>query len=223
MRAKHLATTLGLLAASLLGGCGQVLDLPFQDTGGGGGGGSTPISVNLPSSAALDGMVFSNGSVVSAGGGPLTGDLDTSINGISVRQYFSFSLATLPPGAAISAAQIELRQAAVRGTPYTSHGVVLLEHVDYGASLDPGDYPLAPLAGFSATLSSTPTIEWKTLDVTARVLADIAAARTRFQVRLRFTLASDSDSSSDAAEFGDAEGSAHASSAPVLRVTYSTP
>lgn len=224
MRLVRTTAAVSIFTGCLLSACGDLLNIPFTDTGGGGIGGATQESRTFPSTAALDGMVFSNGSTVSAGGGPLVGDLDTSINGIAVRQFFSFDLSSIPALAVIDSAEIDLRQAAVQGTPYTTHGVVLLEHVDYGASLDAADYALLALDPIPTPLSSSPTLESKTLDVQARVIANRLAGRTRFQVRLRFsTLSSDSDATNDAAEFGDAEGSAHANSTPRLYVSYTTP
>jgi hypothetical protein len=227
MQRRWAPAALALLptCAFALGGCGDLLNIPFSDVGGGGGfGGPTSESRDFPSAAALDGMVFSNGSTVSAGGGPLVGDLDTSINGIAVRQFFSFDLSSIPALAIIDSADIYLRQAAVQGTPYSTHGVVLLEHVDYGASLDAADFAALALDPIPTPLSSSATLETKSIDVLARVIANRLAGRTRFQVRLRFsTLSSDSDATNDAAEFGDAEGSAHANSAPRLRITYTPP
>lgn len=79
--------------------------------------------------------------------------------------------------------------------------------MDYGPSLDGGDYNSAPIAGnIGETLSTTPVVEYKTLDVTPSVLNDITNARTRSQYRIRFSIQDfDSDFSDDLAAFTDSE------------------
>jgi hypothetical protein len=217
-----------VLAASLgLPGCGDFACVLCGTGGTGSSSGPTPTTRNFPSDAALDGMVFSNGAVVALGGAPFTGDNDLVINGVSARQFFSFDLSTLAAAAQPTAAHVYLRQAAVRGTPYASLGGLLLEAVNYGGSLDAGDFGLAPVAPGTPganVLSTTATIEWKSLDVLAALAAARQAGLPYLQVRLRFAgLDSDANGGDDAVEMGDAEGSAHASSAPYLRVTYLAP
>jgi hypothetical protein len=85
-------------------------------------------------------------------------------------------------------------------------GNVIVDHLDYGTSLDGSDYNLAALLANAGTLSTDATIQYKTLDVTALVQADRSASRPRSQFRLRFSIRdSDNNGVDDFAAFGDAE------------------
>ena len=68
---------------------------------------------------------------------------------------------------------------------------------------------------------SQQTIEYKTLDVTARVEADINDGRARSQYRLLFPIPTDSDSLRDAAFFTSANCCTN--NFPELVVTYQVP
>ena len=45
------------------------------------------------------------------------------------------------------------------GDPFNNHGVVVVDHMDYGASLDASDYGAASLADDIGTLSDNLTME----------------------------------------------------------------
>lgn len=198
----------------LLGGCG-----------GSGDGDDPPgpgLTVMLPPQAALDGFVTSAGSAVAAGGGPFVGDLDASTAGLVGRTFYSFDLSALPAGATITGATLRVQAAVLQGAPFTTLGVVALDHVDYGTSLDAGDFALAALSPTTPTLLSTPTLTLVALDVTAFVQADRSAARPRVQFRLRFSpFGSDNDAANDYVSFTDTEVSNVAGGIPPsLEVTY---
>jgi hypothetical protein len=194
---------------SLLGGCGS-------------GGGDDAVTLGLGSAAALDGWVESDGTVVTGAGGPLVGDFDAVQPNVGYRQFFSFSLAGIPAGATVTNATLQLHQQITFGTPFATHGVVVVDHVDYGATLDAADYLGGTITAGIGTIASDATAGIRTLDVTARVAADIAAARTRSQYRLRFSvLDTDNDGASDYTQFCDAENSISGTGTlPVLLVTY---
>jgi hypothetical protein len=204
-------------AACLCGATSCELTDDGSDNGTGPGGGGPDVTVDLPSTASLDGWVRSDGNLA-ATGNPITGDIDAAAPGLGYRQFYSFDLSGLPSGATIVGATLSLYQAGSTGAPYAELGNVVVEHVDYGDMLDPTDYATTPLGGTAATLSTNATVGYKTVDVTARVAADVAAARSRSQFRLRFsTLDSNNDGGSDFAQFNDAEAAANR---PVLSVTY---
>lgn len=191
---------------------------------GGGGPGNGPgtgpeMTVNLMSTAALDGWVRSDGNSGATGGPAITGDLDAGAPTLGYRQFYSFDLTPVPAGSVITSATLQLYQAAIGGTPYNDLGNVTVDHVDYGATLGAAAYGVPALASNVGVLSSDVTIAYKTLVVTARVAADVAAARTRAQFRLRFSiLDSNNDAGSDFAQFTDAEFLG--TSIPVLVVKY---
>jgi hypothetical protein len=184
-----------------------------------GGGADRPLLiVTLASEPSRDGNVRNDGTVLTAGGAPFTGDIDASTLGVYGRQFFSFFLEQIPPGALIESALLRLDQQAVSGSPYLSHGALLLEHVDFGPSLDAGDFDVAPLSG-GLVLAPNATVGLKTLDVTALLQADLAAGRRRAQFRLRFaTLTTDTDGENDCAFFADAENSVGGGTVPILEI-----
>lgn len=183
------------------------------------GGGGPEITVNLLSTAALDGYVRSDGTSVPTGSSPITGDLDAGAPGMGYRQFYSFDLSSLPAGSSVTSATLRLYQASVAGSPYVDLGNVIVDHVDYGAALAGAAYNAVALASNVGVLSSDATIAYKTLVVTARVQADVAAARTRAQFRVRFSnVDSNNDAGSDFALFTDAEFLG--ASVPMLVVKY---
>jgi hypothetical protein len=139
------------------------------------------------------------------------------------RQFLSFGLSTLPAGAVVEDALLRVFQVAVDGTPYATHGVLLVDHLVYDA-LDPSDYDRTPLTAALGTLSTSSALEIKRLDVTAALRADLAAGRARTQLRLRWSaLDQDGDAVADQARFVDAEDLLATGLAPRIVVTYSLP
>jgi DNA-binding beta-propeller fold protein YncE len=179
----------------------------------------TPIV--LPAQAALDGVATDNGGF-NADGVPLTvGDLEPSTPP-AYRGFTSFDVSRIPSTATLLSAELRLYQYFVGGSPYSDLGNVIVDHMDYGASLTGAAYNAAALASNIGTLSTSATLEYKTLDVTGRLRDDIATGRPRSQYRLRFSLRTNStDGSVDAAFFQDAEMSGTAAGMPpqlVIRV-----
>lgn len=174
--------------------------------------GSSPTgpstSVTLSSAAAFDGWAQSNGVANASAAGPLVGDADQIFAGVGYREFYSFDLSAIPAGATIDSATLKLYQANVKGQPYTVLGNVIVDHVDLGTALDGSDYGAPAIASNIGTLSTSPTIEYKTLDVTSSVQADRTVGRQRSQYRLRFSNKdSNNDGVSDLAQFTDAEDS----------------
>jgi hypothetical protein len=209
------ALALVVLLGSALNGC------EFEPDGGGGPGtgptGGQPTTVDMSSTAALDGWIRSDGNLSTAGAA-ITGDLDGAAPGLGYRQFYSFDLASLPAGSTVTAATLRLYQAATTGTPYVDLGSVIVDHLIYGDALDAADFSAAPLAANVGAIATDGAVEYKTLSVTARVQADLAAGRTRSQFRVRFsTMDSNNDAGNDFAQFNDAEA---AFNPPVLAITY---
>ena len=177
-------------------------------------------TARLNSLAALDGSVNTLGFVAAQGGSPATGDSDFFMNGLSQRQLFSFDLSSLPAGARIESATLELYQSRVAGDPYGKLGNVIVDHLAYGSSLDASDYSGGTLQGAIGTLSTSPTVEYKSVDVTTAVEGDRGAGRTLAQFRLRFSVRdSNQDRATDLAFFSDAELS-NPGQPPQLTVRY---
>ena len=200
---RALSSTWVLLSASLgLAGCG------------GGGASSNAVTLGILSTAALDGYVTATGTVLA--GQPVLAAGDNAM-GDTARFFASFPLGGIPGGAQIQSASLEMTQTSVTGTPYVDLGLLVLDHLDYGATLDAPDFGLGALSPAFGTLSSTPALGLRTLDVKPQVEADIAALRTRSQFRGRFGALTDGNPDDDHVHFNAAEAP---SEKPVLVVVY---
>jgi hypothetical protein len=206
-------TILLLSTALLLAACGSDGD-----------NGMTPgveHTDTLVATASLDGFVTSTGTADVNGGGPAVGDLDGVTQGLNARQFYSFDLSGIASQATVVDATVRLFQARVIGTPYASHGEVVLDHVDYGSSLDVGDFGGGTLTAAIAVLATQPDTAYHAADVSGEVQADLEAGRSRTQYRLRFSLqGSDGDMANDIVVFSDSEESAGAGAPPQLIITY---
>lgn len=190
--------------------------------------GPGPETLTLGSTAALDGFVYIGAAerADATGGGPSTGDIDAFVEGVNSRQFYSFDLATLPTGADITTATLRLYQANASSGVYGELGNVVVDHLDYGTTLDVDDHSAAALTEDIGTLSTDATIEYKVLDVTAAVEDDRAAGRTRSQFRLRFETPGNDDGTNDFAQFTDPEescGSLCVGNPPQLVIEYAAP
>src|SRR5438477_6921840 len=98
--------------------------------------------VTLTSQSTLDGVVSSNSVAVANGftSPPFAGDFDSTAQGIGARQFYSFDISSIPSTATVTSATLRLFQAFTMGQPYSQLGNVLVDHLDYGLSLDGTDY-----------------------------------------------------------------------------------
>ncbi len=188
--------------------------------GGGGGGGDDPVPLGLLSVASLDGAVRSNGIVVTGFTEQFVGDADSSEPGVGSRQFFSFQVDELPPGATVQSAVLQVMQVDPDGDPFVTLGVLVVDHVNYGGTLSAAAYAGLTLTSNIGTISNSELSGLRTLDVTEAVRADLLAARARSQFRLRFLVAdSDNDANPDRVHFLDTDHAETLSEAPVLLVT----
>jgi len=199
---RMLSTALAVFAALGFVGCGGGSDVV------------SPVGIGILSTPALDGHVTATGSVstgdvVMAAGDSVTGDI--------ARFFVSFPLGAIPAGAQIQSASIEMTQVNVLGTPYLDLGGLALDHMDYGPSLEFGDFGLGALSPAFALLSTTPALGLRTVDVKPQLQADIVALRTRSQYRCRFGATTDGNADDDFVQFNTNEAP---SDKPVLVVFY---
>jgi hypothetical protein len=125
------------------------------------------------------------GSVNSESGASL-GKLVVTNNDDVVRMGFcSFVLPDLPADVEILSATLRAYQEAAASN-FELNGPVEVDHLVYGL-LDDDDLSVPALSSDFGTLSTTTTVEFKTLDVADQVLADISAGRSRSQFRLHFS------------------------------------
>lgn len=208
----QIGLVLGIL---LLGGCGGM-------------GSSTSVeTIELLSEPILDGAVRSNGSIRTGVDetGIFTGDDDNEEPGVGSRQFFSFALAPIPDGAlSIEAATLQIKQEDSDGDPFANHGVVIVDHLVYGNTLDAADYAAPSLTSALGPFSSDRTSGVRSLDVTSQVVADVRAGRPRSQFRVRFSLVdSDNNGKVERLHFRDADNSSQTTPPPVLVVVYRVP
>lgn len=209
--ARSLATRFLLVAVVAFG---------IPACGGGGGGGAAPVTVTLGSIAGLDGFVLSDGTAVTGSAGPGVGDTAADAG---ARQFWSFDVSGIPSGATVTLATFRARQRSVFGDPYAFLGNVIVERVDIGVALDGTDFAVAGIGAF-VVLSTDTTIEVKTVDITDRVQAALAAAATRIDLRARGQAAiTDGDGTQEVASFADADGSNGETVLPELEITYTLP
>ena len=104
------------------------------------------------------------------------------------RSFCTFALPPLVLNNLFVDARLEMEQEGNDfGKPFEVLGSVLAEHVQYGATLDNGDFDAPPLQPTVTVLSSTPEAGVRSVDVTRWVMDDIANVREQSQFRLRFT------------------------------------
>ena len=182
------------------------------------------VTVTLQSQATLDGFRANNGGGNNAvdirvGNGAMFG---SPANELVIRGFLSFDLSGIPAGASVQSIELRFYQVQVNGNPYGKLGNPLLKHIDYGTSLNQSAYD-AP-AMHSATLSPhTSPATWYT--ITSNTIGnwieqDLAAGRSRLQMRLQFSTETDGDGSQDTVSFESGDNYFGTGNIPQLTITY---
>ena len=204
--------------------------LVFCACGGGGGGGDEDgaITLNIESTAALDGGIVrsANGVVNEANSGsvPLVGDGAFAASGgtLTYTGLWSFDLSELPAGAQIQSATLQLQVLSVAGDPAAAFALARIDHCNFGAVFPTTDSVNVVEFNF-ATISDLNTTGPKPVDATAQVEADLTADRTRSQFRMRMAITSDNDAEADWCVMTDFESVLDPALRPQLIVVYTTP
>lgn len=202
------------------------------------------VSVEISASEGLTGWIRSNGEVNALGCGGRTICVgDDGLYGVnaSYRGFLSFDLSGLPADLAaanILSARLELYQQGITGNPYEdlktcvsdTCTTLLLEHVNYGPSLEVTDFDTAVLevVKLFGTAAGNPPLASSSIDVLETVRKDWesrAALGQRTQYRLRFPKATDGDGQTDVAVFKGAAFQPYrpGSETTKLVVVYSLP
>jgi hypothetical protein len=176
-------------------------------------------TVSLMSQADLDGYVVAGQGSDNARGirvGVASVQDDAQI----YRGFMSFDLTGIPSGAAIQSAKLSFFQAEVVGEPYLKLGTLFLKHVDYGATLDTGDFDGAAMDSMLLPIITSPG-QWYTVtdSIAHWVESDLASGRTRSQMRLQF-LHEESGSTSDLVGFESGNNYFGTGNLPRLIITY---
>lgn len=178
----------------------------------------TPLikSKILKATAALDGFRASNG------GGNSTVDIRAGRNeNLVTRGFISFDIDEIPSGATITEASLKMYQVRVIGSPYSVGGVLEVDHLTYGDTLNGEDYSMAALLSGFATLSENKNTGWKETKVTNAVKDDVANARSRSQFRIHFEIEVKSgDVAGDFVYFESTDNSEGTGNKPQLIIKY---
>ena len=218
----RIAPLLVSLSALLLPACG----------GGGGGGDTAPGGPLLydyvlfsASVDALDGVVRSDGTFSTTGTCGFVGDIDGPRSSVGATQFFAFDLSRLPADAIIDSAALTLHQEAVVGNPYSSHGAVIVNHVNIGPTLDGGDFWIVPVENEVGILSADTREEAKRVDVTSAVQRSQREGWSRVDFSLGWSLSgySNGDGNPDFAMFNDGGDSCGSGNIPTLVINYRLP
>jgi len=205
-----------ILGMCILGACG----------GGGGSGGilGQPVNaVTIDSDATFD-AYLNAAALINRIGSLKVGDEESLDPSRDFRSFVSFDLSSrLPAGATVVSATLRCYLVQVTGAPYVSLGNVLAIHVALGPTLETTEFTGGEIMT-AGTLSSSPAAGWKELDVTSRVLADLAAGRTRTQFRLQCAIGDGNGDGADTlSEFESGDNTLGTGRWPELRVSYTTP
>jgi len=160
------------------------------------------------------------------GAAPLAGSfvaVGDSAGDTVARGFYRFDISTLPAGAVVQGATLRTGLNLLAGDPFLEFGSCVVDHVAMGAEFDGADFGAAPLSAVIGSLATNATIEQKTMDVTAAVQADVAAARTTSDYRLYFVGAPDGEADNDFVHFTNNGVPGVVGVEPSLLVTYSVP
>jgi hypothetical protein len=182
-----------------------------------------PGTVTLQSQAPLDGYRGNDGSGSSRQDVLVGNGETTAPSGELVwRGFMSFDLSSIPGGSSIEDAELRFFQAKVGGDPYVKLGNLILEHVDYGSSLDASAFDVPALNSTRLDQQTSPGAWYVLADrtIAAWVGNDVAAGRPHFQVRLRWTQEVDGDGKEDFAGIESGDNFFGTGNVPQLVVTY---
>jgi len=158
--------------------------------GGGGDGGNEQQfeeqTLTLDVVRALSGFLSQNG-FESDDNDAFVGTIPDISGFLEERGILTFDLTPIPASATVVGAELQALQGAATGTPYAQVVRVIVDHI---VGLAPGvselDFNSPALSTIlTPPLSDNPIEEFKTLDLTAQVIADLSAGRTESKLRLR--------------------------------------
>jgi hypothetical protein len=190
----------------------QVIELPSQ-----------PETVTLKSVGTLDGYWLNEGSG-STDEDILVGNGDEvdPVGELVARGFMSFDLSGIPAQSTIDSVELRFYQKEIQGDPYTKLGNLVLEQVDYGASLGDSAYNTPALASALLDMQTAPGAWYVLSDPTilSWVESTLEAGQPRFQLRLQFRQETDGDRLEDWVGIEPGGGILGSRNAPQLTITY---
>jgi hypothetical protein len=182
------------------------------------------VTVTLTGQAALDGFRANNGGGnntvdIRVGNGAMFGSPSQEL---VIRGFLSFDLSGIPASADVKSIQLRFYQVSVTGVPYAKLGNPLLQHVDYGSTLNDAAFD-TPVLHSAILAPHTGAGEW--YNITSNTIAnwieaDLAAGRTRVQMRLQFSTETDGDGQQDTANFESGDNYFGTGNVPQLTITF---
>ena len=154
------------------------------------------------------------------------GDHDHIQVGRTVRSFISFDMPEDLPGVAeVQSATITLYQLSPVNDPLGPIKKVVVDHVDYGTSLDPTEHDITPVTANIGVLSDILIPGFRSLDISVLFNQARADGRTRLQFRLRLDPGpeSDGDILEDTMRFEDGDDSQGTGNIPQMVVQYTLP
>lgn len=145
----------------------------------------TASAKTIQASAALDGYaqgtgLFNTNSDIRVG----------SMSNGSLRGFLSFDVNSINTSD-VKNLKLRLYQNGVKGNPFTSGGDIRIDLVNYGSSLDPGDYSTSSLIPSFTTISNNASSGWKEADILDLAKKTKAENRQYLQLRLHFNFESE--------------------------------
>nr|NIV33312.1 hypothetical protein [Anaerolineae bacterium] len=182
-----------------------------------------PVTVTLTSEGTLDGFRLndgtgSNSQDILVG----NGELVSPVGELVARGFMSFDLSDIPAGATIESVELRFYQKEVQGSPYDKLGNLVLEHVDYGASLEDAAYNTPALDSAVLDTETLPE-EWYILSdptIVTWVQSSFEAGLSRQQFRLQFSQETDGDGQEDWIAIQSGGSILGSRQAPQLIITY---
>jgi Bacterial Ig-like domain len=154
----------------------------------------------------------------------LVGDLFDGPTDSGSRGFVSFDLTDIPAGAVAEEARVIINKVRINNNPYDL-GDILLEHMNYGDSLDGNDYDMPVLADLgSLDSASAPATGYLSSEVTSAFNDDLANRTmrgNRSQYRLRFPIENNDNDASDYVVFTSSDGPE--GQRPFINVVYYIP
>ncbi len=185
-------------------------------------------SATFVSQAPYDGFVIESGENSNVGGTTNTMGSIVIGDNFSDRQFkgfLSFDTSSLPDGAVVISARLQMLEQDVVGTnPYSTHGPLLVDitnpYFGTSAALKASDFQAAATVTNTASCSSVPDAGWYHCDLTDGLATVSLVATTQF--RLGFTMDDNDDHGADQIKFYSGNAG-NATKRPVLVVTYYIP
>jgi len=152
-------------------------------------------------------------------------DLQIGVNGTNerreiIRGLVSFNISSVPQACTVVSAVLRVYQAEIDLDVYESFGVIVTDHVDFGAAITGSAYNEGTISSNIGTISNNSALGFKTLDVSASVQNDINSGRQKSQYRFRFTDETPVLVDDKAAFFEDIDNQKGSGNLPELVITY---